>query len=145
MLINIITTILLFVVMKLYRSVWSFASVHEFVLVFGACMLSTAFQALGMQFLVLDIPRSYYIFYFFFLLGIANTISLILYFFTFSIIVSLFPTIGTPCRYFPFLDGLSSIIHITLRFNYVSVHYGRSERIKIKRSFDRRFAWKRGN
>ena len=68
MLINIITTILLFVVMKLYRSVWSFASVHEFVLVFGACMLSTAFQALGMQFLVLDIPRSYYIFYFFFLL-----------------------------------------------------------------------------
>ena len=67
MLINIITTILLFVVMKLYRSVWSFASVHEFVLVFVACMLSTAFQALGMQFLVLDIPRSYYIFYFFFL------------------------------------------------------------------------------
>ena len=40
MLINIITTILLFVVMKLYRSVWSFASVHEFVLVFGACMFT---------------------------------------------------------------------------------------------------------
>ncbi len=54
--------------MKLYRSVWSFASVHEFMLILGACILSTAFQALGMQFLVLKVPRSYYIFYFFLLL-----------------------------------------------------------------------------
>lgn len=68
MLINIVTTIIIFVVMKLYRSVWSFASVHEFVLILGACILSTAFQALGMQFLILDVPRSYYIFYFFLLL-----------------------------------------------------------------------------
>ena len=68
MLINIITTIVIFILMKLYKSVWSFASVHEFTLIFGACILSTAFQALGMQFLVLKVPRSYYIFYFFLLL-----------------------------------------------------------------------------
>ena len=68
MLINIITTIVIFILMKLYKSVWSFASVHEFTLIFGACILSAAIQALGMQFLVLKVPRSYYIFYFFLLL-----------------------------------------------------------------------------
>lgn len=68
MLVNIVTTIIIFIIMKLYRSVWSFASVHEFVLIFGACILSTAFQGLGMQFLFLHVPRSYYVFYFFLLL-----------------------------------------------------------------------------
>lgn len=68
MLIGITTTIILFIILKLYRSVWTFASVHEFVLIFAACILSTAFQALGMQFLFLHVPRSYYLFYFFFLL-----------------------------------------------------------------------------
>ncbi len=68
MLIGIATTIILFIILKLYRSVWTFASVHEFVLIFAACILSTAFQALGMQFLFLHVPRSYYLFYFFFLL-----------------------------------------------------------------------------
>ena len=65
MVINIITTIILFIILKLYRSVWTFASVHEFILIFAACILSTAFQALGMQFLFLVVPRSYYLFYFF--------------------------------------------------------------------------------
>lgn len=68
LLINIITTIILFIVLKLYKSVWTFASVNEFVLIFAACILSTAFQALGMQFLFLVVPRSYYLFYFFLLL-----------------------------------------------------------------------------
>lgn len=68
MLINIICTIAIFCAMKLYKSVWAFAGIHELVLVFFACVLSTAFQALGMQFLVLTVPRSYYVFYFFFLL-----------------------------------------------------------------------------
>ncbi len=54
MLINIVTTIVIFMLMKLYRSVLSFASVHEFMLILGACILSTAFQALGLQFLVVD-------------------------------------------------------------------------------------------
>lgn len=66
--INILTTIILFMVLKLYRSVWTYASVNEFVRIFGACILSVAFQALGMTFLVLDVPRSYYLFDFFLLL-----------------------------------------------------------------------------
>lgn len=68
MVISIITTIAIFIILKLYRSVWSYASIHEFVYIFAACILSTAFQALGMQFLMLIVPRSYYLFFFFFLL-----------------------------------------------------------------------------
>lgn len=68
MVISIITTIIIFIILKLYRSVWSYASIHEFVYIFAACILSTAFQALGMQFLMLIVPRSYYLFFFFFLL-----------------------------------------------------------------------------
>lgn len=65
MLINIITTIIIFWILSLYNSVWSFASVREVALIIAACVLSTAFQALGMQFMFLKVPRSYYIFYFF--------------------------------------------------------------------------------
>lgn len=65
MLINIITTIVIFYVLNLYRSVWTFAGIREVFLIVIACILSTAFQALGMQFLVLPVPRSFYIFYFF--------------------------------------------------------------------------------
>ena len=67
MLINIITTLIVFVGLKLYRSVWSYASIDEAIRIAVACFLCTAFQALGMQFLVLDVPRSYYVFYFFLL------------------------------------------------------------------------------
>lgn len=66
--INILTTIILFMVLKLYRSVWTYASINEFVRILGACILSVAFQALGMTFLVLEVPRSYYLFDFFLLL-----------------------------------------------------------------------------
>lgn len=67
MIISVVTTIIIFGLMNLYRSVWTYASVHEAVLILGACVLSTAFQALGMQILVLNVPRSYYVFYFFLL------------------------------------------------------------------------------
>ena len=63
MIINMITTIIVFWVMKLYRSVWTFASAHELTLIFGSSILITAFQALGMQLIGLRIPRSYYAFY----------------------------------------------------------------------------------
>ena len=63
MVINIVTTLVIFVAAKLYRSVWSFAGVHEVVWIVVACALSTAFQALGMTFLMYDVPRSYYAFY----------------------------------------------------------------------------------
>lgn len=66
--INIITTLVVFWLMKLYRSVWTFAGTREVILILGASVLSTAFQALGMQLLGLEVPRSYYLLYFFFLL-----------------------------------------------------------------------------
>ena len=65
--INILTMLLVFIGLKLYRSVWSYASIDEAIRIAVACFLCTAFQALGMQFLVLDVPRSYYVFYFFLL------------------------------------------------------------------------------
>ncbi|MCB7305220.1 polysaccharide biosynthesis protein [Bariatricus massiliensis] len=68
MVINIITTIIIFILMNLYRSVWTFAGLHEAILIVGACVLSTAFQALGMTFLVLQVPRSYYVYYCFLLI-----------------------------------------------------------------------------
>lgn len=66
--INIIMTLVIFWIMKLYRSVWTFAGTREVILILGASMLSTAFQALGMQIWGLEVPRSYFLLYFFFLL-----------------------------------------------------------------------------
>ena len=68
LIINIITTLVIFKAMQLYRRVWSFAGTEEVLLIVGASVLSTAFQALGMQFLQLKVPRSYYVFYFLFLI-----------------------------------------------------------------------------
>ncbi|MCB6203682.1 polysaccharide biosynthesis protein [Extibacter muris] len=65
LLVNILTTILIFVFLNLYRSVWSYAGIHEVVLVIISCMLSTAFQALGMLLFALSVPRSYHAIYFF--------------------------------------------------------------------------------
>lgn len=65
--VNVITTLVIFLVLNLYNRVWSYASMHEAGLIVGASMLSTAFQAMGMSFLYLAVPRSFHIFYFFFL------------------------------------------------------------------------------
>ena len=73
MLINIITTLIIFLVLNLYSSVWTFASIHEVVMIVAACTLSAAFQALGMQFLMLHVPRSYYVFYWFFMIATTST------------------------------------------------------------------------
>ncbi len=63
--INIITTIIIFFVLNLYRSVWTYAGIHEATLIVGACILSTTFQALGLLLFNLRVPRSYYVIYFF--------------------------------------------------------------------------------
>ena len=65
--INVITTLIIFLVLNLYNRVWSYASLHEAALIIAASILSTAFQAFGMSFLYLPVPRSFHIFYFFFL------------------------------------------------------------------------------
>ena len=74
MIVNVIITLILFGVLKLYRSVWSYAGAHELVLIVVACVLSMAFQAFGMQLFVLKVPRSFHIFYFCFML-ITTTVT----------------------------------------------------------------------
>lgn len=61
--INVITTIVIFHFINLYRSVWTYAGVHEVVLIVIACVLSTAFQGMGFLMLNLIVPRSYYVIY----------------------------------------------------------------------------------
>ena len=65
--INVATTLVIFLLLNLYNRVWSYASLQEVGLIVVASILSTAFQAFGMSLLYLSVPRSFHIFYFFFL------------------------------------------------------------------------------
>lgn len=65
MIINIVTTLIIFILLNLYNNVWSFIGVHEELMIVAACTLSTAFQGLGMEVFMLVVPRSYYVFYLF--------------------------------------------------------------------------------
>lgn len=64
--INILITILIFAFMKLYSSLWQYASVQELMNVCIACLLAAGSQSVGMHMLFWSMPRSYYILYFFF-------------------------------------------------------------------------------
>ena len=68
LLINIVITIAIFAFLKLYNSLWQYASVQEMLNVFIACMLAAGSQSVGMHMFMWSMPRSYYILYFFFLL-----------------------------------------------------------------------------
>ena len=74
MIINVITTVIIFLLLNLYNRVWSYASLYEMLLIVCAAILSTAFQAFGFSLLYLPIPRSYYFFYFI-LLSITTLIT----------------------------------------------------------------------
>ena len=74
MVINVITTVVIFLVLNLYNRVWSYASMNEMLAILGATMLSTVFQAFGFSLLYLQVPRSYYFFYFI-LLSITTIIT----------------------------------------------------------------------
>ena len=65
--INLITTLVLFVLFKLYSSLWQYASVQELISVVLACGLSTLLQIAGLTMLQLSAPRSYHVLYFFYL------------------------------------------------------------------------------
>ena len=65
MIINIVTTLIIFILLNLYNNGWSFIGVHEELMIVAACTLSTAFQGLGMEVFMLEVPRSYYVFYLF--------------------------------------------------------------------------------
>lgn len=54
-------TLLLFVLFKLYRSVWRFASANEFLNVISACSASILIQIVIMSFMEMRMPVSYYL------------------------------------------------------------------------------------
>lgn len=70
LILNIVVTVLIFAFLKLYSSLWRYASVQEMLNVFIACMLAAGSQSIGMHMFMWDMPRSYYILYFFFLLAL---------------------------------------------------------------------------
>ena len=74
LIINIATTLIIFLILNLYNSIWSFAGMNELALIVIACGLSTVLQAFGMQILALSVPRSFHVFYFF-LLTMTTTIT----------------------------------------------------------------------
>lgn len=66
--VNIMTTLIIFAVMKLYNSLWRYASVQELFNVLIACCLAAASQSVGMHMFNWVMPRSYYVLYLFYLL-----------------------------------------------------------------------------
>lgn len=64
MIVQVITMLIILWFMKLYHSVWTYISTHEVGLIFASSILGAAFMALGMNFLELKVPRSFYLFYF---------------------------------------------------------------------------------
>lgn len=65
--INILTTIVIFFIARLYSSLWEYASIQELFNVAIACLLSASMQSLGMHMLEIAMPRSYYILFLFYL------------------------------------------------------------------------------
>lgn len=59
--VNLIISLILFVLFKLYRSVWRFASSAEFLNVVKACTASIVIQIIGMGILKMRMPVSYYL------------------------------------------------------------------------------------
>ena len=60
---NIIVTLVIFYVFKLYHSLWAFAGMTEMQNIVIACMLSSGAQLLGVQVMQMYMPRSYYFIY----------------------------------------------------------------------------------
>lgn len=61
---NALCTVLIFVAIGLYNSLWSYAGIRELIMIVCACLGSTALQFLGMFSQSLRVPRSYPFLYF---------------------------------------------------------------------------------
>lgn len=76
--INTVITLLIFVYFKLYRGIWKFAGVDEFVKIAEACFVSTAFSSvmhvIAKYAFELYFPRSYPLLYFIFLLAFITAL-----------------------------------------------------------------------
>lgn len=61
--INIISTLIIFYLLKLYHSIWKFAGIVEMQNLTAACILSSIIQYAGLTILDYPVPRSYYFLY----------------------------------------------------------------------------------
>ena len=60
---NLLLTIIIFYLFKLYHSIWRYAGIIEMQNVLSACIVSSIIQFFGFKFFQLPIPRSYYLLY----------------------------------------------------------------------------------
>ena len=72
MIFNVIMTLAVFYVFKLYHSLWAFAGTAEVQNILAACILSAILDFLGMKLMRYPIPRSYYFTYALVLTGITT-------------------------------------------------------------------------
>ena len=63
MLVNVVITLIVFYIFKLYHSLWAFAGTTEAQNIVAACCLCAVLNFLGMKLLDYPIPRSYYFMY----------------------------------------------------------------------------------
>jgi FlaA1/EpsC-like NDP-sugar epimerase len=61
--IQMVTTLIIFYIFKLYHSIWRYAGIIEMQNVLSACVVSSIFQFIGFKILQYPIPRSYYFLY----------------------------------------------------------------------------------
>lgn len=66
--INILFCLFCFALLKMYSSLWQYASVQELLNVVIACTLGAGGQIIGMHMMFLNMPRSYFILFYLFLL-----------------------------------------------------------------------------
>lgn len=62
---NTCITIVIFILCKLYRSVWHFASTTELLNIIIACTIATLIMFTGTKLMKYQLPRSYYVIYYF--------------------------------------------------------------------------------
>ena len=61
--VNIICTLIIFYILKLYHSIWRFAGIVEMQNVTAACIMSTIIQYAGLSIMDYPVPRSYHFLY----------------------------------------------------------------------------------
>lgn len=72
--INTITTLIIFVLFRLYNSLWKYAGIDELVNILFACIISGGLQLIGMHFILqIHVPRSYYPLSPVFLMGLVSS------------------------------------------------------------------------
>ena len=84
--VNLILTVIVFAVFRLYQGIWKYASASDLVNIIVACLVSAATQTIGMMLMGLRFPRSYPFMYF-----IVLTAGISIFRFTYRILC-LFPT-----------------------------------------------------